>query len=97
MCAHAQVLLRHVGPGTIFEAGITDKQEHFTAGGSTTPDDVITFSVSEEDDSEEESAESSEEEDNEVIKVTTAAGTATVIDSDIIALNGVIHAIDTVV
>jgi len=92
-----KVLLRHVVPGTIFEAGITDKQEHFTAGGSTTPDDVITFSVSEEDDSEEESAESSEEEDNEVIKVTTAAGTATVIDSDIIALNGVIHAIDTVV
>jgi len=92
-----KVLLRHVVPGTIFEAGITDKQEHFTAGGSTTPDDVITFSVSEEDDSEEESAESSEEEDNEIIKVTTAAGTATVIDSDIIALNGVIHAIDTVV
>jgi uncharacterized surface protein with fasciclin (FAS1) repeats len=94
------VLLRHVVPGTIFEAGITDKQERFTAGGSATPDDVITFSVSEDDDdksSEEESAESSEEDDDEVIKVTTVAGTATVIDFDIIALNGVIHAIDTVV
>ena len=84
-------------PVTIFDAGITDKQERFTAGGSATPDDVITFSVSEDDDSEEESAESSEEDDDEVIKVTTVAGTATVIDSDIIALNGVIHAIDTVV
>jgi len=98
--ALTKVLLRHVVPGTIFEAGITDKQERFTAGGSATPDDVITFSVSEDDDdksSEEESAESSEEDDDEVIKVTTVAGTATVIDFDIIALNGVIHAIDTVV
>jgi len=47
--------------------------------------------------SEEESDKSSEEEGDEVIKVTTSAGTATIIASDILATNGVIHAIDTVV
>ena len=46
----------------------------------------------------EESAESSEEEDDdEVVTVKTTAGSATVLAVDIIALNGVIHAIDTVV
>jgi len=97
--ALTKVLLRHVVPGTIFEEGITNKMERFTAGGSKTPDDVITFSVSDDDgkSSEEESDKSSEEEEDDVIKVTTSAGTATIIASDILATNGVIHAIDTVV
>jgi uncharacterized surface protein with fasciclin (FAS1) repeats len=97
--ALTKVLLRHVAPGTIFQAGITDEEEHFTAGGSATPDDVITFSVDDQDakSSSEESAESSEEEDNDVIKVKTVAGSAAIIAADILALNGVIHAIDTVV
>jgi uncharacterized surface protein with fasciclin (FAS1) repeats len=96
--ALTKVLLRHVVPGTIFAAGITDKQERFTAGGSKTPDDVITFSVTEKEGSSEESADSSEEEeDDDIVKVKTASGTATVIVPDILALNGVIHAIDTVV
>jgi uncharacterized surface protein with fasciclin (FAS1) repeats len=51
--------------------------------------------------SEESSAEVSSKEDEEygssIIQVITVADNATVVDTDIIALNGVIHAIDTVV
>ena len=54
--------------------------------------------VTEKEGSSEESADSSEEEeDDDIVKVKTASGTATVIVPDILALNGVIHAIDTVV
>jgi hypothetical protein len=42
----AQVLLRHVVPGTIFSAGIEDNMQRFTAGGNTAQD-AINFTVSE--------------------------------------------------
>jgi uncharacterized surface protein with fasciclin (FAS1) repeats len=43
------------------------------------------------------SSKEDEESGNSIIQVFTEADNATVVDTDIIALNGVIHAIDTVV
>jgi uncharacterized surface protein with fasciclin (FAS1) repeats len=47
--------------------------------------------------SDEVSSKKDEEYGSSIIQVITVADNATVVDTDIIALNGVIHAIDTVV
>jgi hypothetical protein len=50
-----------------------------------------------EESSDEASSKEDEESGNSIIQVITVADNATVVDTDIIALNGVIHAINTVV
>jgi hypothetical protein len=50
-----------------------------------------------EESSDEVSSKKDEEYGNSIIQVITMADNATVVDTDIIALNGVIHAIDIVV
>merc|ERR1712142_153595 len=77
-----RVLLRHVLPGALFKKGIT-WSEHATAGGND--EDMVATQVFK----------------GDVIKVVTnVAGKRTgarVVAADIIATNGVIHAIDTVI
>merc|ERR1739838_952156 len=80
--ALTKVLLRHVVPGTWFHKGIT-WDTHSTAGGAE--EDMIATQVFK----------------AGVIKVVSSVGGkrtgARVVDADIIATNGVIHAIDTVI
>merc|ERR1739838_476691 len=77
-----KVLLRHVLPGTLFYKGIT-WDTHSTAGGAE--EDMIATQVFK----------------GGAIKVVSSVGGkrtgARVVDADIIATNGVIHAIDTVI
>jgi len=77
-----KVLLRHVLPGALFKRGIT-WEIHDTAGGD--PEDMIATQVYK----------------NDVIKVVSNVGGkrtgALVEEADIIATNGVIHAINTVI
>merc|ERR1719308_87447 len=77
-----RVLLRHVLPGALFAKGIT-WSEHATAGGND--EDMVATQVFK----------------GGVTKVVTNVdGTrkgARVVEADIIATNGVIHAIDTVI
>jgi len=80
--ALTKVLLRHVLPGTLFYKGIS-WDTHNTAGGAE--EDMIATQVFK----------------AGVIKVVSSVGGkrtgARVVDADIIATNGVIHAIDTVI
>merc|ERR1739838_905321 len=80
--ALTKVLLRHVLPGALFSKGIT-WTTHKTAGGAE--EDMIATQVFK----------------AGVIKVVSSVGGkrtgARVVDADIIATNGVIHAIDTVI
>merc|ERR1711892_1030261 len=80
--ALTKVLLRHVLPGTLFSKGIS-WDTHNTAGGAE--EDMIATQVFK----------------AGVIKVVSSVGGkrtgARVVDADIIATNGVIHAIDTVI
>jgi len=80
--ALTKVLLRHVLPGTVFQKGIYWKT-HATAGGDE--DDMIATQVFK----------------NSVVKVVSNSGGkrvgARVEEYDIVASNGVIHAIDTVI
>merc|ERR1719192_2173034 len=80
--ALTKVLLRHVVPGTMFSKGIT-WTTHNTAGGAE--EDMVATQVFK----------------AGVIKVVSSVdgkrSGARVVDADIIATNGVIHAIDTVI
>merc|ERR1740124_1029940 len=80
--ALTKVLLRHVLPGALFYKGIT-WETHNTAGGAE--EDKIATQVFK----------------AGVVKVVSSVGSkrtgARVVDADIIATNGVIHAIDTVI
>ena len=80
--ALTKVLLRHVLPGALFYKGIT-WETHNTAGGAE--EDKIATQVFK----------------AGVVKVVSSVGGkrtgARVVDADIIATNGVIHAIDTVI
>merc|ERR1719483_486851 len=77
-----KVLLRHVLPGALFYKGIT-WETHNTAGGAE--EDMIATQVFK----------------AGVVKVVSSVGGkrtgARVVDADILATNGVIHAIDTVI
>jgi len=79
--ALTKVLLRHVVPGTKFSNGLITQRTLETAGGSA-EDNIAIASYR-----------------SGTVKVSTneKQNVAKVIDTDIIATNGVIHAIDTVI